>query len=499
MKSEAHHSEPAPSGALSQAMYYGIGIVLMKGVSLLMMPYLTRQLTPTEYGLLETLVVLADIGTIVIGFGLVEALYRFVGEAQGSQRESIIASCTGLTLLITLIAIVLLMLTQNALVSVLPEGIGQTELWLIAVPTLAEGLIVIPLTLMRMQSMAKQFCFYNVIKVLVQASLIVLLLESGRREGASAYSNIQAVLIAGAIASGLLVCLLLRFLLQQSGGFSKIVSLNRTVIGQLSRYGGPIVLSRMGLFAITGLDRWLLADRIGVEQLAVYAIASKFALILGLMMQPFALWWFPTRFQLLQQTNGKQQCADFALLGTNIGIFLGAAMVLTLPAFVLLVLPQSYHAAASIVVWLALVNILKNAGDLLNLGCFAGNSSQSQMWIQWMCAAVAIMGYWWLVPEHGVWGAVWVLLLVYGLRLLSFYVVSQYWLPLPYQHRQWVSSVVITGVLLACYHGLTHSWSEAWQLATGLSFAVLMLVLMFMMRVFPLTFVQRLMLRQRLR
>ena len=174
-------------------------------------------------------------------------------------------------------------------------------------------------------------------------------------------------------------------------------------------------------------------------------------------------------------------------------------MVLTLPAFVLLVLPESYHAAASIVVWLALVNILKNAGDLLNLGCFAGDSSQSQMWIQWMCAAVAIMGYWWLVPEHGVWGAVWVLLLVYGLRLLSFYVVSQYWLPLPYQHRQWVSSVVITGFLLACYHGLTHSWSETWQLATGLSFAVLMLVLMFMMRVFPLAFVQRLILRQRLR
>ncbi|WP_419810867.1 lipopolysaccharide biosynthesis protein [Bacterioplanoides sp.] len=476
------------SGVVSQALYYGIGIVLMKGVSLLMMPYLTRQLTPMEYGLLEALVVLADIGTIVMGFGLVEALYRFVGEADTRQRETIVASCTGLTLVITLLAVLLLAVFQSQLLALLPLGIGQLELWLIAVPTLAEGLIVIPLTLMRMQSMAKQFCIYNVIKVLLQASLIVLLLESD----SDAYSNIQAVLIAGAIASTMLVCLLIRYLLRQSGGFSQIVSLNRTVVGQLSRYGGPIVLSRMGLFAITGLDRWLLADRVGVEQLAVYAIASKFALILGLMMQPFALWWFPARFQLLQQDNGPQRCADFALLGTNIGIFLGAAMVLTLPAFVLLVLPQSYHAAASIVVWLALVNVLKNAGDLLNLGCFAGNSSQSQMWIQWACAAVAITGYWWLVPVYGVWGAVWVLLLVYGLRLLSFYIVSQYLLPLPYQHRRWVLSVLIAGLLVAGHQGLTNDWNDVAQLATGLSLSLLMLVLMFVARVFPLAFISEL-------
>ena len=38
---------------IHQAVYYGLGILLMKSVSLIMLPILTHYFTPAEYGALE--------------------------------------------------------------------------------------------------------------------------------------------------------------------------------------------------------------------------------------------------------------------------------------------------------------------------------------------------------------------------------------------------------------------------------------------------------------
>lgn len=419
--------------AVNQAGYYALGIIMMKGVSLLMIPYVTRQLSPTEYGTLETLLILADVATIIIGFGLVEALNRFVGLAKQENSSRLIANCFALSLLVSVLAIVLIASFANNLLTHLPADISLWQIFLIACPVILEGLIAIPLTLMRMQSLAKRFCYLNVAKAIVQALLVVVLLELGY--------GIDGILIAGALASLMLVILLMPYQWQQ---MARQWYWRESI--EILYYAAPIVVGRLGLFAMTGLDRWLLADKVGIESLAVYAIAVKFALVLGLLMQPFALWWFPYRFILLKQQDGKQQCAYFAMLGTNLGFVLGFMMMLTVPSFMQLILPLAYHDATLIVLALLAVNMVKNAGDLLNLGCFV-NSSMSQMWVQWTCAVIAVFGYVYFIEDYGVWAAAGVLGLVYSLRLLLFFVYSQRVLPLPYHYKN-ISAVLLLGVIM---------------------------------------------------
>ncbi|MBL8670575.1 MAG: lipopolysaccharide biosynthesis protein, partial [Alphaproteobacteria bacterium] len=60
------------SAALRQAVLYGLGILVTKGVSLAMLPVVTAHLPPAEYGRLEVLQALADICSILVGFGLVD-------------------------------------------------------------------------------------------------------------------------------------------------------------------------------------------------------------------------------------------------------------------------------------------------------------------------------------------------------------------------------------------------------------------------------------------
>lgn len=485
------------STAINQAAYYALGIVMMKGISLLMIPFVTRQLTPVEYGTLEILLIFADVSTLIIGFGLVEALNRFMGLSAGNTRDSqvLISQCFTLAICVCVTIMTTLYFLANTIIELLPAEVTTWQLCLIAFPALLEGVIAIPLTLMRMQSLAKRFCFINVIKAVLQALLVIILLQLDY--------GIDAILIAGALSSIFLILCLLPYQFQQmdKGWYSNGYK-NWRLQGfsgeywqkmyEIIRYGAPIVVGRLGLFAMTGLDRWLLADKVGIEQLAVYAIAVKFALILALLMQPFGLWWFPYRFTLLKQVNGKEGCANYAMLGTNLGLVAGFIMLLTLPALMRIILPETYHEAAYIVMALLAVNMVKHAGDLLNLGCFI-NSSMSQMWVQWLCALLAVSGYLLWIDDYGVWAAAGVLLFVYLVRLALFYAYSQYVLFLPYVHKTWLLSIG-AGTISMCilYLGLapliigeSDTMNEIFMLLLGGVISLLYLATLILYNVLP--------------
>lgn len=423
-------------GSLKQSAYYAIGIVMMKGISLLMVPYITHKMTLAEYGSLEAIVLLADIGTILFSFGIVEAMYRYVGVAEGEEKRKLVSNCFTLSVLLCVLGGSLIALSMPLLLLMLPVEFQPYQIFLLLIPTMLDGAISIPLTLMRMNAMARRFCMLNVLKASVQAVMTFALLEAGY--------GIDGVLISSAVSSVLLMLCLLRYQWQEMSTFGSLKYSTKIL-----KFGLPTLVGGASIYMITGLDRWVMASFVGVEELAIYAISGKFALILGLLLQPYALWWFPNRVAMLQQLGGSKICADRALVGVNLAIVLGGLMILTVPGFISLILPSSYHQAGVIVVALLAIAVIKSAGDYLNLGCFSGDSSQSQMWIQSSCAVLAAIGYFTVAPIYGVWGVITVLCVTYIVRLMLLYFVSQTMEPLPYEHSKWVMAVSIALVAIA--------------------------------------------------
>ncbi|WP_139684445.1 lipopolysaccharide biosynthesis protein [Vibrio tasmaniensis] len=416
--------------SLKQSAYYAIGIVMMKGISLVMIPYITHKMTLAEYGSLEAIVLLADIGTILFSFGIVEAMYRYVGVAEGEEKRKLVSNCFTLSVLVCVLGGALIALSMPLLLLMLPVEFQPYQILLLLIPTMLDGAISIPLTLMRMNALAKRFCMLNVLKATVQAAMTFVLLDAGY--------GIDGVLISSAVSSVLLMLCLLRYQWQEMGTFGSL-----KYSAKILKFGLPTLVGGASMYMITGLDRWVMASFVGVEELAIYAVSGKFALILGLLLQPYALWWFPNRIAILQQPDGKKTCANRALLGVNLAIILGTLMILTVPGFISLILPASYQYAGTIVVALLAIGVIKNAGDYLNLGCFSGDSSQAQMWVQSGCALLAVIGYVIATPIYGLWGVVMVLGATYILRLGLLYFVSQTMVHLPYAHSQWITAVVI--------------------------------------------------------
>jgi hypothetical protein len=187
----------------------------------------------------------------------------------------------------------------------------------------------------------------------------------------------------------------------------------------------------------------------------------------------------------LQQNHGEKKCADLALIGINAGIVIALGMALTVPSLLMLLLPEAYHAAGGITVALLAINAIKNAGDYMNLGCFCGNSSQSQMWIHIGCAAFAVTGYFWIVPQYGLWGVVAILGSVYLLRLILLYVVSQSIQPLNYEHRTWILSIIASVAAWYLHAWVSQPLSPIFTLINGLLFGFATIILLVALRVIP--------------
>jgi O-antigen/teichoic acid export membrane protein len=422
--------------SLRQHLFYALGIVIMKGVSFFMLPFIAHHLSPDDFGRLEILTSLGALGGIVVGFGLLNTMFRFAGSAKNaSARQRLVAESFGLNLIIGGITLTSGLLLADPITNLLPAQVDSSLVRLTVLLVALEGCIAIPLGWLRMEEKAGIFFSLNTGKAILQALLVLLFLQQGR--------GIAGILEAGAIASAFLSIALVSLQIRSTGVRFRPFSQR-----QMIRYSLPLVGSGLLGFALTGLDRWVLADIVGPAEMAQYAIAAKFAMLTALLLQPYLMWWSPRRFSILREQDGNIKAARYAAAGSAISLLIVVAVGLTAPLLVGLMFPPEYHTAMHYLPWLVLVMAIKDSAELLNLGCYTGKTTNLQLLINLAGGITGIVGMLAMVPLWGAWGAVGALAAAQVVRLLLYLGVSQRLLPLPYPTRGLVALSVLTLTLL---------------------------------------------------
>lgn len=406
--------------ALSQTLLYGVSIALMKGVSLLMLPFITHHLPASDFGRLEVLSSLAVVGSILVGMGLEDTLYRFAGHAAGeAERRRHAANIFGLTLMIGTGAGLLGWLSAPAIAAWMPGGATVYEVRLVLSVLALEGCLAIPLGWLRMRERAAVFFIATTGRALLQALLVLVFLVSG--------GGVDGVLEAGLIAA-LVQGLFLGYHQVRDSG----IGFCRESYPRLLSYSMPIVGSGLLAFALTGLDRWVLAEQVGMEAVAQYGVAAKFALAAVLLLQPYNMWWHPRRIQILNGVDGQAQAARFISLGLALTLTIAVLVGLASPIMIDWLMPAEYAPAGQLALGLVLAMACKEGAELLNIGCFNGKSTRAQFLINLAGTLVGVGAMLVLVRWWGVWGVVAAMIAAHGTRLVLFFLVSQRLMPLPY-------------------------------------------------------------------
>ncbi|ATF09041.1 lipopolysaccharide biosynthesis protein [Candidatus Enterovibrio altilux] len=409
------------SPVLKQTLLYGSSIVLMKGISLLMLPFITHHLPQAEFGQLEIISSIAALGSVVVGLGLEDAMYRFIGaDYDKEKRKRNSARIFTLTLLIGVVVIPSGWVLAEWLDAYVPGGLSTYQLRLVLLMLALEGCIAVPLGWLRMQNRAYTFFSMAVGRAFFHAGLTVAMLFMDR--------GIDGILEASVIAA-ITQAIILTALQAKDTGFGFSASLTK----QSLIYSLPIMASGLMAFSLNGLDRWVLAEVSSLKSVAQFGVAAKFALVVVLLLQPFSMWWMPKRFDILYSVDGRAHAMRFTCYGLIVVMIIAVVVAILAPIAIRFLLPESYMLAAQFTALLIAAALFKEMSELLNLGSFAGETSYAQLAINTISAVIALSTLWWWGNMYGVYGILLALAFTQGLRMILFFFISQslYYLPYP--------------------------------------------------------------------
>lgn len=408
------------NSVIRQALFYGVGLLVMKGISFIMLPIVTRYLPVEEYGRLDVLVTLMNVGSIVAGFGIVEAVYRYYGFAKSDQERGVIVSSGFMmSALLSLVLLITALPFLPILTALIPGNLEAKSITLALINVAIGGITTVPLAWLRMRDLAQWFFVFTSVKAVIQGVMTFVLLDFGW--------GVDGVLWSGLISNILLMVALVFFQWRQGG-----MTIDTAVAKKMLVYGLPLVFGGICVFVSGGLERWVLAGYTDTATLAKYGVASMFALVVAFLVEPFTLWWYPKRFEFLGADDGRALNAYYSSVGVSLSVLSAMLMCMVGPILIKLILPESYHDAALILPVLAAAMAIKQSAHLMNVGCYVGGSTSLPTKINVVLAAFSLIVYPLTVFLNGVEGVIVGVLMINILRFALFYFFSQKALYLQY-------------------------------------------------------------------
>lgn len=414
---------------------YAVALVWTKGLAMLAVPMLTRHLTPEEFGRLELLASVAEIGGVIVGAGLVDTLYRFaIGDAAKAQAGKVM----GLALTISLGCLALLLLAAPTIAAALPLATSPREVIMLGSAVVLEGVISVPLGWLRMNGRAQAYTALVCGRATLQVGLlmVLLVLDTG---------------VAGVLSAGLVAGLLLAGVLTAGQARQTGLRFNPRGSATLLAYGLPLVGTGLAGFVLGTADRWWLAGGVTAAALGHYGLALKIGQIVNLLAQPFELWWYPRRLMVLAGSNGRERSSETVMAGMTLLIVAAAAVSLTAPYIVALLAPAAYAPSAALVPPLTVAVALHLSCSMVNVGIYARDTGWLSLAVNAGAALVAVMFYSLLIPRFGVEGAIAATIIAQTARCMTLGWLSQRTAPLDWKLGR--LAVVAAAALCSVYVG----------------------------------------------
>ncbi|UCH34987.1 MAG: oligosaccharide flippase family protein, partial [Armatimonadota bacterium] len=278
------------------AMVYGVASVTSGVIGFIMIPVYTRCLSPAEYGIVELLQLTSNVLGIVLGMGFGTAVLRFYFQYD-SERDRHEVISTALAVLVAVgTGVTILLLFGSEWLGRLVLGESGYGLFaaLMLLTSLFGLVLIVPLAYVRALERSALYGGIAIGRLLLGLTLnivFVVVLRMG---------------VLGVLLSALVVALVSAIGLL-GGTLRKVrLAVSRVKLRQMATYGGPLVPASLSMFVLHFADRFFLERAASLEQVGLYALGYKFAMMLPmLVMEPFGLVWGAAMFAVAKRDDAR--------------------------------------------------------------------------------------------------------------------------------------------------------------------------------------------------
>ena len=280
---------------LKHSLIYGTSDLLNKIVAFFLLPIYTRYLSPSEYGILQILVITSNLVTIIVQMGLGSAIFKSVLYNEGANKKVIIN--TSFYFLIASSFLVLLPIWLNA-AQICKLILGSSEhtkfFRIILVTIFFNTFSIIPLAKLRIEDASFKFSVLICSKFFLQLLMniyFVVWLKKG----------IEGIIIAEAINAFIFSFVFTATLFNKLGFIFSFKELK-----DMLEFGLPLVPAALAMFILTMSDRYFLKYFSDLEQVGLYSVGYRFGMIVGLLVGAFQKAWPSVMFNIAKEKNARQ-------------------------------------------------------------------------------------------------------------------------------------------------------------------------------------------------
>ncbi|MCK9491395.1 MAG: oligosaccharide flippase family protein [Sulfurimonas sp.] len=324
------------------SIIYTISDILNKAIPFLLLPILTKYLTPNDYGIISLFGIFTSILTILIGLNLNGAIS--VNYFKLNDRILLSSYVGNAILILFIMTIITIFFISIGSVFFDTKILEIPFYWLVigVVVALSQVLIMINLTLYQTEQKAKKYVIFELIQVIfnVVLSLILIVGYALSWEG-----RLIAISITSVFFANISFYILYKY--------RKMVKfdININYIRDMLKYGVPLLPHSLAGWGKTSIDRLIIISFLGTAELGIYAIAYQMASIINLVFISFNKAWIPYLFEKLKNINStiKNDLVKF----TYIYFFIIIILYIIIYYFINIVfqyfIDSSYSSAATLV------------------------------------------------------------------------------------------------------------------------------------------------------
>jgi len=441
---------------------YGIAAVLPRAINIFLVKLHTSTLEAEKYAINTDYYVYAAYFNALLTYGMETAFFRFFSK---EKEKGKVISTAFLSLLCTsLFFLVITLIYSESLASFFGFKTAlffKLLIWTITLDTL----VVVPYAYLRVANKPVRFTTFKVLNILIFAVLNIFFLWFVPYAIENSISlpdfilnyytsqpKVIHIFVAGTVASATTFILLFSII------FKFDISFDFQLLKKMLRYSLPIMVGGLAFVTTENLDKLLLGNLVGKEQMGIYAACYKLGVFMTLYIMAFRLGAEPFFFNQADKKNAKETYAKILTWFTVLGALFMLVVIVFIDLFATILLGKpEYFEALQIVPIILLSNLFLGIYNNLSIWYKLTDKTKFGMYFSILGAIITIVFNVIMIPKIGFIASAWATLITYGCMMLLSYFIGKKHYPVPYQLKKVgfyvLFSVVLSGISFTIFRG----------------------------------------------
>ena len=429
------------------SVLYGSGSVLVRGISLLLVPIYTRVLAPSDYGAIDILGVFASLVAVSVALEVTQGLARHLPDSETrAERVGYASGALWFTVGAYTIFLAISLPLAPRLGELLLEGAGQATMIQVALVAMwGNGVFSLLQNQLRWDLKPKLYTVaslvYSIVSIGVSVALVVVV-----RLGVAGVFWGQVVGAAAGIAAALYFT---------RNNFRWHVDVTKVLT--MLRFSVPLVPSSLGVIIALYVDRIAIRELMTLADVGVFGIGYRLASSVSLLMVGFQAALTPIIYTRHRRDETPGELARIFRLFVALALLVVLAVSLFAREAVAVLTTPDYYEGAVVVPLLAPA-LLLNAMYIFAPGLAIAKRTGPIALINLFGAVTNTALNFTLIPLFGIRGAALATLLSSAGVFTAYMMTSQRAYPVPHRWRPLAAGAIIAIAMFALGSQLDFGW-----------------------------------------